>query len=112
LREHPAAPPPAQAQAQAQAQELPPPPRKPPEPLLVLVETGIGLVRLVMPSVKDVRLPTTPAAMPVAPLITLAAKVEPGMLGKETPPPLLPGLPVDTAGLLAVVVTPPPIERR
>ena len=65
-----------------------------------------------MPSVKEVRFPTTPAAIPVVPLITLAANVEPGMLGRETPPPLLPGLPVDTAGLLAVVGTPPPIERR
>jgi len=32
-----------------------------------------------MPLVKDVRLPMAPAAIPVVPLITPAAKSEPGM---------------------------------
>jgi hypothetical protein len=65
-----------------------------------------------MPSVKEVRLPTTPAAIPVAPLIRLAAKSEPGIFGRETlplPPPA--GFPVETEGLLAVGI-PPPIDRR
>ena len=79
-------PPPAQAQAQpaqaqAQAQELPPPPRKPPE--LLRAACGMGLVRSVIPEVNEVRLPTTPAAIPEAPLIKPAAKSEPGILGSE-----------------------------
>lgn len=107
-------PPPAQAQAQpaqaqAQAQELPPPPppppRKPPEPLLV--DTGIGFVRVVIPSVKDVRFPTTPAAIPVAPLITLAAKFEPGILGRDILPP-----PADVVLAGTGFDTVPPMLRR
>ena len=108
-------PPPAQAQAQpaqaqAQAQELPPPPLNPPEPLREDVVLGMGLVRFVMPVVKAVKLPTTPAAMPEAPLITLAAKSDPGIFGREgCPPPE--GLPTETAGF-PPVPTLPPIDRR
>ena len=107
-------PPPAQAQAQpaqaqAQAHELPPPPRNPPE-LLLRVVCGMGFVRLVIPVVNEVKLPTTPAAIPVAPLIRFAAKSAPGILGIEDLA-LPEGWPVDAAGLLPVP-TLPPIDWR
>ena len=66
---------PAQAQAHAHAQPPPPPPVK---PLPLDVRTGGGLVFWVIPSVKLVRLPTTPADMDWTLLTTEAAKSDPG----------------------------------
>ena len=66
----------------------------------------MGLVRLVTAPVNEVRLPTTPAAMPVAPFITEAAKSEPGILGMDMLGrlPLADGTPTAGRGALVVVV--------
>ena len=86
-------PPPAQAQAQpaqAQAQAHPPPLR--PE-LLERLGGGGGLVRFVIELVNSVTLPTTPLEKFCTPCTMEAAKVDPGRVGSERPPP--PGLPVE-----------------
>lgn len=69
-------------------------------------------MRVVTLFVKDVRLPTTPAAIAVVPLMTLAAKFDPGMLGSEILPPVegVDVVEVDAAGIGLETV--PPILRR
>ena len=74
-------------------------------PLLLLVTAlGTGLVRLVIPPVKSVRLPITPAEKPWTLLTIDAAKSEPGRCGSETwvPFPVEAGTGIPAAGLGAV----------
>lgn len=97
-------PPPAQAHAQpAQAQAQahpPPPPLRPLELRPLLVETGIGLVLLVILPVKSVTLPITLLDTFCTPLTIEAAKSEPGRWGNDKfPPEGRPAVGSDVAGL-------------
>ena len=94
-------PPPAQAQAQpaqahAQAQLCPPPP-PPPRYETLDVGFGIGLVELLTPEVKVPTLPRTLLEKFCTPVITEAAKVDPGTLFMERPDDME-GIPVPTLG--------------
>ena len=96
-------PPPAQAQAQpaqaqAHAQLLPPLPPLLFEPLDE--DFGIGLVVLVTPDVKVLTLPSTLLEKFCTPVMTEAAKVEPGTLVVERPVGKEAGTPLEVLGRL------------